>query len=269
MDFVDKSAQATELYNGGKYHQALPLFESIAQSYADLDTDGFGLLGMGDCLAAMGRFDEARTAYQAAPAPDARHRAAIDQRLAELKVKAPLTDDALRDLAAAAEQPGDSQFAAMWRYARALEKRALDSLTAAAQTFRNTASAAGERAIPVEKLLNQATYLEELVDDLKFLVDEAEGTLQMPKNIGPDEKSSDKPTALERHVRLLVSLPDGRRAQIELDAQAAPDPGTVKVDGREVTLTPAVRRLLQRHLDRVTSLILDSQKQPPSGTTRK
>src|SRR5207249_3043580 len=109
------------------------------QSYLDLDTEGFATITMGDCLAAMGRIDEARAAYQSVPTADPKRRAALEARLAELELKAPLSESVLDRLRAAAQQPGGAQFEAAWRLARALQKRALDHLTEAAQSFRNAA----------------------------------------------------------------------------------------------------------------------------------
>src|SRR5262245_34733006 len=57
---VDQSTEAVDLYNQGKYADALAMFKALIQTYPEQDTDGLAVLGMGDSLAALGKIEEAK-----------------------------------------------------------------------------------------------------------------------------------------------------------------------------------------------------------------
>jgi Flp pilus assembly protein TadD len=63
MDFVERSVEATALYNQRKLPEALASFQLLLQEYGDLDEDGYVAMSLADCLHMLGRHDEARTAY--------------------------------------------------------------------------------------------------------------------------------------------------------------------------------------------------------------
>ena len=253
--FIDKSAEATDLYNGGKYAEALAMFQSLQQSYADQDADGYVALGLGDCLAALGRIDEARAAYQSAITPDAHRQELIRNRIEELDLKGPITESVLDRLRTSMNQPGAARFVSSWRLARALQKRSADLLAEAAAAFRTAAQGPGEKPCASDQLMNHAAYLDELVADVKFLVSEVESQFNFKSIGGPDAVDQSRPEARTRHAQETIEMPDGSRVEVEIDQQPH-GPTVVKINGKESQLTMAQRQLLLRHLDRINQIIL-------------
>ncbi len=268
MEFVDKLADATDLYNASQYSDALVAFQSLVQSYPDLDTDGYATLGLGDCLAALGRVAEARRVYESAMTPDPRRQEAIRNRLEELLLKGPITDAALDQLRTATQDPATSRFTSAWRLARAIQKQAAERLAEAAEAFRTAAKAPGEKPCSSQQLTNQAIYLDELLDDLKFLIDEIEGHLNMPRRIGPGpDGENTEPRTQELRLEQVLKMPNGRQVRIEIQQHEGSDL-SVQIDGNCVSLTAAEQQLLRRHQDRCSAIILKAANRPPTAAPK-
>jgi tetratricopeptide (TPR) repeat protein len=258
MTFIDGLADATDLYNEDQYDAALRLFQSLVQSYRDLDTDGYAVLGLADCLAALGRVEEARQTYESAVTPDPHRQEVVRSRLDELQLRGPITDAVLDQLRAGVQNSVNARFASAWRLARAIQKQAAQRLAEAAEAFRTAAEAPGEKPCSSQRLTNHAIYLDELVGDLKFLIDEIEGHLTIPRNIEPSGTPAE-PVTQELRLQQTIQMPDAQRVQIEIEQQA--DAANIKVDGKTIQLTPAERQLIRRHQDRINAILLKAVDQ--------
>lgn len=268
--FVEKSEEAQDLYNRQHYAEALPVFETLVKSLSDQDVDGFAALGLGDCLAALNRYDDARAAYLRFVPRTPAQQSAVNVRLEDLELKGTVSEATLERLRVAAQQTGPERSGALWRLGRALQKRAADLLAEGGQVFRAAADATGERPCTPEQLASQGAYLDELADDLRFLIAEVEGYLQLPTNLNSKGEPVDGKLVTEEWQSSQVPrLADGRRVRIEVRSVAPGAALQIKLDGREIKLTPAQLRLLQRHQDRMYAIILEAAGHtPPAAAAR-
>ena len=116
--------------------------------------------------------------------------------------------------------------------------------------------------------MQQAAYLDELVDDLKFLINQLEGQLNMPRNADL-QKQQTEPVTTERHVHQTIRMPDGTLVMIQVDRSPDSEKAEIKVDGKAIELTRTQLRLLQRHEDRINAIILEAARQnSPAAAAR-
>ena len=165
MYFVEKSAQATELFNAGRPADALVTFQEILAGCPELDEDGYVAISIGDCLAALDQPAEARSAYAAALAAHPEMKAGIEARMAELDLSGAITDALIARLRLAAQAKDDARFAANWRLGRALLGRAEDLLREATAAFDTVKKSEGLCELS-RALAARAVSLAELSDDL-------------------------------------------------------------------------------------------------------
>lgn len=262
--YIDRVSEATDFYNQGKYAESLATYRMLAQKYQDLDADRFVAIGIGDCLAALGQVDEARRAYEAIQPVGDQQRKTLNEKIADLAMKGRIDDGVLKRLRQQIQ--GEQAYTASWRLGRALQKYAADILAEASSVFRQTAKLPGEKLVSDEQLTAHSAYLDDLLADLRFLIDEMEGRLSFPQ----DPKALSDPrygSARERHVKLTMELPSQKTVQLELDSDAATPCGTVKVDGRPLQLSPAQSRLLQRLMDRAAAVMIDAAHEQASASS--
>lgn len=273
FDFVDRTSQATDLYNAGRLEEALTAFRSLVQCCSDLDTDAFVALSVGDCLARLERFDEARAAYQAAVSAHPEKAAVVEERLGEMDANAPVTPESIERLRVAANQPGAGSPNAQWRLARALQKQSMNLLTEAAGAFRQVSSASEETvSFRASALRAHVAYLEEVMQDLGRLIQWTEAVGQIDRGSGlgaqPRLGNCETITAERRHLKELLRDREGRRFEVEIVRETADATPRFTVDGTQLALTPEERQLIQRHQERIDALILEAaarQKAQPAN----
>jgi len=261
MAFIDRSSRATELFNANKPAEALAIFRDLALNYADLDEDGYAALSVGDCLAALGRDDEARAAYASALSTHPGLATDISSRLIELELAGEVTDAMIEQLRAAAMASQEGRHAAQWRLGRALQSRARSLLAEAAKAFR----AAAGRETPFGSLLvGQADLLEELAGDLEAAISRADaawGTARRPfwkRQCDGDEPASGRPLTEMLRCEWVARTKDGCRIEFQVGRDGKDGQVQVTANGKPIRLTRAQQLAIQRHGERINSILLEA-----------
>ena len=268
MYFVDRSTEATELFNTNDTEEALAIFQELDTGYADLDEDGYVALTIGDCLAVLERDEEAWEAYEAAAAAHPELETEIAEKITELELAGDnLHPDLLPELRSAYRNDPDSQFAAGWRLGRGLQKRAKVLLDEAATTFRALGEVSDGKFGPSRNSVrNHAAVLEELAEDLTLLVERTErrwGSARQPVLQNRCAQGQASPyVAITENQRCEreIRTKDGRRVKLlfETSGDAPSREMRVEADGKPVELTPTQRLLIRRHQERINTLLLEA-----------
>lgn len=268
--FIERMAQATDLFNADKPQEALDIFRDLAANYPDLDEDGDAAIGIGDCLSLLGLYDQARAAYQGAAAAHPNLQASIVERLADLDLAGEVSDEALARLRADA---ASGRPVAYWRLGRALQKRAQAMLTEAAKSFRaaETADASGELFPKPSMLTNHTAALEELGKDLGTLIGRTESFWSslrgVPRKVAEAQaEAKEGIVGLERgKAEYLVRTKDGQRMEIQIRRESDCDEQIV-INGKTVQLKPEDQRRIQQYQVRINAILLEAAGQ--SGEKR-
>lgn len=258
LDFVDKTAQATELFNSDQTRAALDLFRQMATNYPDLDEDGYVGLSIGDCLAALGEYDQARTAYAAllAGRPDLQSK--VEARLVDAELlSGTISDGTLARLRAeaAGTQDGDTVKSRM-RLAWALEKRAHALLAEAASLFRSISQVGWVKGD--NESSRHALLLEEINQDLARLMAQTDalfGSRTLPQCDGDSEDRKSAVRTERRRVECVLRTPDGKRFELQIRRAQEAGAEEILVNGRSLELSEDEARLIQRHQDRINALL--------------
>ena len=267
MHFIERASEATELFNAEKLTEALAVFRELNEDGADLDEDGLVGMGVGDCLAGLGRTAEAREAYVALVArnPDLTER--VGERLTELELAGEVSDELIARLRRRAGEPGDAGQVGKWRLARARQKRARAMLAEAAETFRSLVDLGW--ALPPPSWLGRYTaLLEELSKDLGALIGQLETRWQSPRvetdrqkvgRLGSKKGPAGGRIVTER-IRTEVSVRLGDEPPVEFGVtlDKAGDRPEITADGKPVKLTDTQRLLLQYHRERMSAILLEA-----------
>lgn len=258
--FIERSAQATELFNQNRLQDALPIFQELAAGYSDLDEDGYVALGVGDCLLELGQLEAARAAYAQVKAlrPDLQEEA--DLRLVGVELKGEVSDELIAWLRTAAEAPDADRAGMHWILGRALQKRAVSLVSEAAKAFRAAAEGggAGGRGQKAPSLTSHAALLDELGQDLSRLVNQVEKAFEL-RGLNP-QAGADEPTpeVVAERVRSehLLRGKDGRRLEFQVRQEEGSCEKQVLVNGNSLELSPEERQLLQRHQERINEILM-------------
>ena len=267
MTFIDKTMQATKLANDSKTKEALALFEELATDYGDLDEDGYVAIAIGDCLATLKRFREARSAYQNAAEAHPELADSVRQRLVELELAGEVGEALVEDLRVATADQDETTAGAYWRLGRALQKRAKATLVEAATAFRLASS--GEPAqmslCRPHAMRRQAAMLEELAEDLGALIDQTEeewGWLRQLVTGGPQSSGSEppRPDLVIQARQCSYTVQTVADPPIRLEIRQGKDDATVRcaADGRPIVLTETQKLLIGRHEARISAILLEA-----------
>jgi hypothetical protein len=265
MRFVEQSMAATDLLNAGQAAQALPILQELAKQYADQDEDGYVAVSLGDCLAMLNRTDEARRAYQAALAAHADKKSDIEQRLIELDLAGPVSDELLERLQRAAGSVGDGRFLAAWDLGRALQKKAQSLLEEAANAFSRACdppSPMPQRVCRPEHL----TVLKDLAAQVASHIGQLEERWQQfrhqPGAAGDESAEADRtektqPPARTSGIQWTIQKEDGQRITCEL-RPGKPDTLTLLVNGNTTELSPQQAALIRNHQERIQAILSEA-----------
>ena len=275
MTFIDKTMQATKLANDNKTKEALALFEKLAADYGDLDEDGYVAIAVGDCLATLKRYREARTTYQNAAEAHPALADSVRQRVVELELAGEVGEALVEDLRVATADQDEVTAGAYWRLGRALQKRARATLIEAATAFRLAGSLKPSLISSCRpgKMSRHAAMLEELAEDLGALIDQYEdewGWLRQLLADGPPSKGAEPPkpdlVVQARHCEYTVQTREDPPIKLEIGQDQ--DNGSVRcaADGRPIELTETQKLLIRRHEARISAILLEAAEQGKAGT---
>ncbi len=272
MRFVERSMAATDLLNAGKAAEALPILQELAGRDVELDIDGYAGLTLGDCLAKLGRHDEARRAFLTVAAGHPDRKPEIDQRLLDLELAGPIGEDLILRLRAAAAVADDSRFIAAMNLGRALQKKAKTLLDEALENL----SRANESTSPIAQNLCtglQWSMLADIRTQLAALIAEMES--RWHKDLTVEEGSaSDKTTGAgtssvtSYRCDWTVSSDEGKPVQIEVRQDKPEDAPKVSLDGKVVNLTRAQAELIRIHQERIAEILTEATGRGVSAERR-
>jgi tetratricopeptide (TPR) repeat protein len=260
MRFVDQSLKATELFNADKADQALPIFQDLLKQDRDLDEDGHVALSIGDCLASLGRLDQARQAYQNAAKlhPDLKSR--IDQRLLQLALKGEITEELIAKLRTAAKTKNETQYSVNVQLERALIKKAGTLLVEAGDALQAAIKAGGPFG-EGSRLLNRPAVLDEMIADLKNYTDFMDiGLGKSPARVFK-ELSEPEVIVLIQQCRWVTVRPGKPAMKFEMTTDKTGKLQTT-ANGKTLHLTPAQQSLVQRHQQRINAILLEAAEKP-------
>lgn len=267
--FIDKASQATELFNASKPQEALAVFQELLAHYPDLDEDGYVAMGAADCLAALGRDEEATAAYRSTAASHPDMAATVSQRLIELELSGEPTDATISHLRVAAQARDASRHTAQWRLGRALQTRARGLLTEAAAAFRAAAvddipDGPGSLERFSRMLTSHAALLDELAGNLSDLVrrsEEISGSARSPiakRSHRSDEMASDGAVTEKSRAEWSVRTKDARRVEFQSKCDETGGEPRITANGKPVKLTKTQVLMIRRHEERINAILLDA-----------
>lgn len=266
MEFVEKSVQATELFNEHKFAEALTLFQDLMQTYGDLDEDGYVAMSLADCLNGLGRRDEAKAMYQTVVAAHENLAQVIQQRIREMALSGPPDDVFLEELRVAALTEVENAYAAKVQLARALQKRAVSLLAEAVEVFRAAAETDPNLAQPSRRMVSgQAEMLAEMQEDLTALInrmDRAWNVLNALKE--PNDAHETGASGVGTYRAEWDAAQGGEPLKIETTWEECGDL-QVTVNGKPLVLNRTQSLVIRRHQERINALILEAMKNPPAN----
>jgi tetratricopeptide (TPR) repeat protein len=264
MAFVEKSVEATNLYNQRKLPEALAMFQELTQKYPDLDEDGYVMMGLADCLHALGRNDEARAAYQSVAARHVDQKETALSRIRELEVAGvQITDALIKELQQAAAAAGDNQISAQLQLGRALQKRAAALLKEAVTAFRS----AGEKSRDIgaagqQTIAEQAAVLAEIHEDLASLVDRVDKTWGGMRTLGEIARSTSPDgggaNIADYRAEWTTVAGGDKRSSIQVSWSKGQTAPRIVVDGRIIPVNSTQARVLQRYQERMLAVLQET-----------
>jgi len=268
--FLRQSARATELFNASRPDEALPILQQLSATCADLDDDGHVAITLADCLAALGRDAEARSAYEAVRAAHPELSARISEKVAELELAGPITDGLLNRLRETVRrEPGNA--GARWRLARALQKRAKILLDEAARAFQ-AVMASDPTVASLPAIAGYAANVQELADDLGAMIRRMEDRWGWARRPLLRLRECERDSDVDRTVWLgrfraewRTRLAEGtyHRVEIRLDE----DTGEIglAVEGKAIKLAPGQEAQVRRHIERIHALLDEAIQEVRTG----
>ncbi len=251
--------EATDLLNAGKPAEALPIFQELTAQDADLDSDGFAMLSMGDCLTQLGRPEEARRVFLKTAAAHPERKAEIDQRLLDLELAGPITDDLILRLRAAAGVPDDSRYVGAWNLGRALQKKAKELLDDASNQI--TLAGLGNLRDPSPGAFQ--AVLADIREQLASAIAELEnrwrrGTIDEE---GMDGGKSVRPTpsnVVSCRWEWTIQSSEEKPIRMEIRQDAIDEKTAISVDGKTVELPRTQAALIRMHQERISRILSEA-----------
>jgi tetratricopeptide (TPR) repeat protein len=266
MRFVEQSMAATDLLNAGQAAQALPILQELTRQYADQDEDGYVAVSLGDCLAMLNRTYEARQAYQAAAAAHADKKSDIEQRLIELDLAGPVSDELIERLRRAAGAGGDGRFLAAWDLGRALQKKAQSLLEEAATAFSRACDPPSQMPQRICRSEHLAA-LKDLTVQVGSLIGQLEQRWQRFRHqpgaaaYEPSEAEhaqNTQPPARTTAIQWTIQKEDGQRITCELRPGKTGDSPTLLVNGQTAQLSPQQAALISTNQERIQAILSEA-----------
>jgi tetratricopeptide (TPR) repeat protein len=266
MTFVEKSVEATELYNEQKLADALAAFETLLREYGDLDEDGYVAMSLADCLFGMGRHEEARTMYSAVIQGHPELARTAQHRLWEVDLMGEPDENLIVELRAAAATDTENAYTLQLQLGRALQKRAVAMLSEAMTAFRSAVATEPDLAQPTRHLVtNQIEILAEIQEDLSALLDRLErnwGPIKTLKEIA--EADCDAAPQIDAYRAEWTAALQGQspvHLEATLDAQ-----GNVKATAnkRPIQLNATQSLIIRRHQERINAILLEAMQAGPA-----
>jgi hypothetical protein len=259
MYFIEQSSRAMELSDDQQYARALPIYEELYHYYSDQDSNGLAAIGYADSLYLMEQKGRAIEVYQDVidRFPHLTDRAR--QCLLEIEMQRGVTDALLAEMRALAEgrDPG-----APCMLSRALERRAHQLLTEAAEWLEQAGQSTKMGCYPNRFLRRQSLKLKVLAGDLQKIIEENSALWGSPVTNWIDliraEKEAPANHIIEGRVRWKIELPGERRALVELAKEGKQDCLRVLLDSRELELDGTERALVESYVERINRVILDA-----------
>ena len=258
MQFVQRSMAATDLLNAGKPAEALPILQELAGRDAALDADGYAALSLGDCLAQLNRPDEARRTFLATAADHPERKAEVDQRLLDLELAGPITDDLILRLRAAAGASDESRFVGAWNLGRALQKRAKVLIDEALNHF----STAGEGGLRGHSPSLHRALLADVSEQLGSAIAQMENRWRQGADddaiAGSKTVRPTPPNFASCRVDWTMQSPGGKAIRVEVRQDKPDDKAQVSVEGKSVELSRAQAALLRLHQERIARILSEA-----------
>lgn len=271
MAFIEGSADATELLSAGKSEQALAAFRELMTKYADLDTDGYVAASLGDCLAALARSDEARSAYEQALAGHPELAESLRRKIVELELDGEPGDALIDRLRQEASGVGSGRVMAQWQLARALEKRTRSLLVEAVAVLKIVAGSDSVAAATMAK--ERADALDELAEELGAVVAKMDkvwnglrwGAMRIPAEL---ERKSSAGSVRKIKAGWVTQRPDGAEVKIECQSEEQDCQPRFAVGGKPLVLSDKQLQQIRRHQDRINAIVLEAAAQAEQNRGR-
>ncbi len=262
MRFVERSMEATDLLNAGKAAEALPILQELAGRDAELDIDGYAGLTLGDCLVKLGRYDEARRVFLTVAAEHPDRKPEIDQRLLDLELAGPITEDLILRLRAAAAVPDDSRFIAAMNLSRALQKKAKTLLDEALENL----TRANESTSPIAHNLRTSLHWTMLADartQLAAAIAEMENRWQRHLTVdegaeGGTGAGAGAPGFTSYRSDWTVPAGAGQSVRIEVRQDKPDDELKLVIEGKPVSLSRAQAELIRIHQEHIAKILSEA-----------
>ncbi len=259
--FIDKSYDATDLFNSNKPQEALEIFRELVENYSDLDQDGFVAMSMGDCLAALGQYQQARMAYVAAGELHVELAKSVSRRLVELALADNVTDALIDQLRTAAGAEEADRIASSWQLGRALQKRVKTLLTEASAAF---GAGIGPDAFSYSRssVSRYCTTLDELAEDLATVIEYLENKWAiMGGGFGRTAQKGDKARQPEivitsQNWQWVVSIDDEKEIEFQIKCDPQDAKRRITADNEPVKLTKTQKLLIDRYQERINTILL-------------
>ncbi|HON68275.1 MAG TPA: tetratricopeptide repeat protein, partial [Phycisphaerae bacterium] len=268
MAFVEKSIEATDLFNERKLPEALAAFEALLRDYGDLDEDGYASMSLADCLFGMGRLSEARAAYQAVMQNHPGLVKMVQHRLRELELLGEPDENFIAELRAAVASETESAYTLQLQLGRALQKRAMGLLSEAMTAFRSAVATEPDLAHPTRRLVtNQIEILAEIQEDLSALLDRLERHWTPIKTLEEIAAANDESAPQIEGYR--AEWTAGRSGSSTVHVEVTlDDQGNVKATAnhRPIRLNETQSLIIRRHQERINAILLEAMQAEPAET---
>jgi tetratricopeptide (TPR) repeat protein len=267
MEFVERSVEATELYNQRKLPEALASFQFLLHEYGDLDEDGYVAMSLADCLHMLGRHDEARVAYESVLVAHAELAEVVRSRLREVALAGEPDDALLEELRSAAAFESEDLYAIRVQLGRALQKRAAALLSEAMQAFRSAAATDPTVAQPTRRTTaSQAEMLAELQEDLASLIERMErswGAMKTLQELTESARDFSEQRIEGLHAAWMSVIEDREPVRLETiwDSQGKLQATANK---RSVQLSHTQSLIIRRHQERINAILLEAMRAGPA-----
>lgn len=260
--FVDKSTEATELFNTQHTQEALAIFQELARSYADLDEDGYVSLSVGDCFAAMGKYEQARQAYAELLAKRSDLQLKVQDRLLEAELLSgtvsPETVAKLRQ-AVTNPAPGEDSYRNRVKLGLALERQAYALLAEAVEVFRSAAPAGWFKQVTDTN--RHMLVLDELRQDLATVLNQSNAMYGL-RALPPCKTDAVQPKSEiqtdRRRAEYILRAADGKQFEVIVRPGEAPGHEEILVNGKALDLTEDEQQIIDRHQDRINAILLQA-----------